>query len=588
MALYEEERIAMNKINIAPDENYIPTGLPGGFFIYNAQGGEEIYFAEQNVIELFGCKTIQEFREYTGNSFKGMVHPDDLDKIENDIQAQTFTSEKRHDYVRYRIITKQGEVRYIEDFGHLLHGEGGQKYFYVYIVDVNKDEYYNRSRNSFAESQIMSMNQNNDRLTGLLNMSSFYENVQQILANGDIRKERQYTFIHFDILNFKMFNENYGFQRGDDLLCRMAYTLRNSFPDSQIARFSNDHFVVCTDMEKIPDIVNHVHDTMLSVLDGIRVEIKAGIYELEDSCSEVGIACDHARIACNTVKKRYDLVYSIYDEGLFERLRMQQFVVDNIDNAIEKEYIKVYYQPVIRVKTGEICGYEALARWIDPVKGFLSPAEFIPTLEEYRLIHKIDTFMIKKICEDYNYLLERGEALVPVSVNLSRLDFELCDIFEISERYRSRYGLPRDMLDIEITESALNENSSHLQAEVRKFRNAGYHIWIDDFGSGYSSLNTLVDYEFDVLKLDLQFMRSFDNNPKTGDLLKHVVLASGEMGFETLQEGVETEDHLKFLREIGCEKAQGFYFARPMPLDESRKLTREKGMSWETIIPCRI
>ena len=140
------------------------------------------------------------------------------------------------------------------------------------------------------------------------------------------------------------------------------------------------------------------------------------------------------------------------------------------------------------------------------------------------------------------------------------------------------------MLDIEITESALNENSSHLQAEVRKFRNAGYHIWIDDFGSGYSSLNTLVDYEFDVLKLDLEFMRSFDNNPKTGELLKHVVLASKEMGFECLQEGVETEDHLRFLREIGCERAQGFYFARPMPIDESRKYTSEKGLKWETVM----
>ena len=570
------------KITLAPDENYIPTGLPGGFFIYNAQGDEEIYFAEQNVIELFGCKTIEEFREYTGNSFKGMVHPDDLDKIWNEIQAQTFTSEKKHDYVRYRILTKQGETRYIEDFGHLLHGEGGQKFFYVYIVDVDKDEYYNRSRNSFAETQIFSMNQNVDRLTGLLNMRTFYETVQDIISDDAARHAATYTFIHFDIVNFKMFNENFGFQRGDDLLCRMAYTIRNTFPDSQVARFSNDHFAVCTKAENVTELVEQIHSTMMQILDGIRVEIKAGIYELEDSCKEVGIACDHARLACNTVKKRYDMIYSIYDVNLYEKLRLHQYVVDHIDEAVEKEYIKVFYQPVIRVKTGEICGYEALARWIDPKMGFLSPAEFIPTLEEFRLIHKIDGFIIKKICEDYCTLLELGEPVVPVSVNLSRLDFELCNIFEITERNRNLYDVPREMLDIEITESALNEDSEHLKNEVKRFRSAGYHIWIDDFGSGYSSLNTLLEYDFDVLKLDLEFLRTFDKNPRTADLLKYIVYAAVEMGLEPLQEGVETKEHFEFLQSIGCNRAQGYYFAKPMEIEESRKYTRKKGLKWES------
>ena len=310
-------------VTLAPDESYIPTGLPGGFFVYNALGNQEIYFADQNVIELFGCKTIEEFREYTGNSFRGMVHPEDIDKIESDIMSQTFNSEKRHDYVRYRITTKQGDVRYIEDFGHLLHGKGGQKIFYVYIVDVDKDEFYNRGRNSFAESQIFSMNRNADRLTGLLNMSAFYEAVQEKIVSGVSRKEKPLAFIHFDIINFKIFNENYGFQKGDDLLCRMAYTIRREFPGADVARFSNDHFVVCTDLPHIVTHVENVHSTMLRILDGIRVEIKAGIYKLEETCKEVGLACDHARIACNMIKRRYDKVYGVYETQLYERLRMQ-------------------------------------------------------------------------------------------------------------------------------------------------------------------------------------------------------------------------------------------------------------------------
>ncbi len=561
-------------------ENRIPTGFPGGFFVYDAEGNEEIYFADQNVIELFGCRDVEEFRQFTHNSFRGMVHPEDIGKIENDILAQTFNSKKKHDYVRYRILTKQGEVRYVEDFGHLLHGEDGRKIFYVYIVDVDQDEYLNGGRNSFAESQIMSMNRNSDRLTGLLNMAAFYECAQKKIEEAAEGNE-QLTFIHFDISNFKIFNENNGFQKGDDLLCRMAYTIRGEFPGAEVARFSNDHFVVCTDAENAAEHVENIHAAMLRALDGIRVEIKAGIYEMEENCREVGRACDHARIACNMIKRRYDKIYGVYEPELYERLRKQQYVLDHIDLAVEREYLKVFYQPIIRIESGKICGYEALARWDDPKAGMLSPAVFINTLEEFHMIHKIDIYIVKKVCEEICRQLESGEPVVPISVNLSRLDFELCDIFDMVEHFRIQYGLPRHLIDVEITESALTENSAHLQNEVKRFRDAGYQIWIDDFGSGYSSLNHLMNYEFDVLKLDLDFLRTYDKHQEAEKLIHHIVQAALEMGIHPLQEGVETEEHLEFLKTIGCEYAQGYYFAKPLPMEESRALTQKKGMEWE-------
>ena len=564
---------------LKPDDNFIPGGLPGGFFVYEAEGAEEIYFAEQNVIELFGCKNIAELKELTDNSFGGMVHPEDLERIQNDIQAQTFTSEKTHDYVRYRIVTKQGEIRYVEDFGHLIHGENGKKFFYVYIVDVNADEYYNRDANSFAEAEIMAMHQHTDKLTGLANMSAFYESVQAKLDDDEQRTGL--FFLHFDILNFKMFNDNYGFERGDDLLCRMAYTLRKEFPNDDVARFSNDHFVVCTSASDAKERTMRIHDTMASILDNTRVEVKVGVYKLDEECREVGIACDHARLACNTVKRRYDTVFAVYDDNFYERLRLKQYVVETIDEAIEKEYIKVFYQPVIRVATGRICGYEALARWIDPKMGTLSPSQFIPTLEEYRLIHKLDLFMFRKVCADLHTLVTRGEPVEPVSVNLSQIDFEMCDIFDEAENMRKEYDLPTKLIDIEITESALNADFEHLQDEIKRFRNAGYHIWIDDFGSGYSSLNNLLNYDSDVLKLDLEFLRTYDKNPLAAELIRHIVEGAKELGVNPLQEGVETEEHLQLLRAIGCERAQGYYFAKPMAIDESRIATRAKGLEWE-------
>ncbi|MBO4902307.1 MAG: GGDEF and EAL domain-containing protein [Lachnospiraceae bacterium] len=564
-------------------QGLIPTGLPGGFFIYESGGNEEILFAEDNVVKLYGCETLVEFRELTGNSFHGMVHPDDLQKVENQIQAQTVFGEKRHDYVRYRILTKQGETKYIEDFGHLLHGDDGKSYFYVYIVDVDRNEFLNRNRNSYAEAEILSGNQETDPLTGLFNMSFFYNRVQKQISSPAGRRNET-AIVHFDIPNFKLFNERNGFKLGDELLCDLAKIIREEFGDGIAARFSDDHFVVCihADRDSVLTMVEAVYRKMLHSKDATKsVRIKAGIYYIDDKMAEIGLACDHARLACNSIKNRHDKFYCIYDEMLREKLRRQQYVIDHLDEALENEYIKIYYQPVVRVKTGEICGYEALVRWIDPRFGILSPADFIDTLEQFHLIHRIDTYVVERVCRDYKRILESGEPIVPASVNFSRLDFELCDIFGIVEETRKKYNVPRNMLDLEITESTLNDDFGHIKEECNKMRELGYQIWLDDFGSGYSSLNTLAEYSFDVLKLDMVFLRSYDHNPKTATLMTYIIEGARSMNLLPLCEGVETEEHFRFLKEIGCEKAQGYYFGKPMPLDETRQFTMDKGMKWE-------
>ena len=561
----------------------IPTGLPGGFFIYENNHAESILFAEENVIKMYGCETYEEFIEYIHGSFAGMVHPEDYSKIQNQINAQTLFGEKRHDYVRYRIITKQGDVKYIEDFGHLMHGTNGKSYFYVFIVDVDRNEYFNRSRNSYAEAEILSMNHETDALTGLFNMSFFYQSVQ-MLFNSPKGRRKNISIIHFDIPNFKLFNERNGFRLGDELLCDLAQIIKDAFKDDICARFSDDHFVVCSTKEK-EDVVaatEKVYRMLLNSAESTkRVRIKAGIYYLDGRTTEIGLACDHARLACNSIKGRYDVFYCIYDEILREKLRKQQYVVDHVDEAIENEYIKVFYQPVIRVKTGEICGYEALVRWVDPKVGFLSPGDFIDTLEQFHLIHKVDAYVIERVCKDYNEIIKNSDVIVPASVNISRLDFELCDVCSIVEETRKKYNVPRNMLDIEITESALNDNIGHLKSECIKLRELGYQIWLDDFGSGYSSLNSLTEYSLDVLKLDMVFLRSFDHNSKTGILMNYIVDGARGMGLIPLCEGVETEDHFEFLKKIGCEKAQGFFFGKPMPMEETKQMAMNKGFKWE-------
>ena len=250
--------------------NSIPRGLAGGFFVYNALGDMEIYFADQNVIDLFECDTIEEFREHVGNSFKGMVYPPDFDRIQSNIEAQTFHTGKRHDYVRYRIKTKKGNIRYIEDFGHLLHGENDLAVFYVYIVDVEKEEYFNHVMNSFAEEQIYAMNNRIDRLTGLMNMTAFYDEVQEHLqAGGEVKT----VVVVYDILGLREVNRLFGRDEGDARIRSLADAIVSHMPSSiRIFRgYEAELIVVCRNCEEkdiLPCVLRVIHACKSDVMYG--------------------------------------------------------------------------------------------------------------------------------------------------------------------------------------------------------------------------------------------------------------------------------------------------------------------------------
>jgi len=244
----------------------------------------------------------------------------------------------------------------------------------------------------------------------------------------------------------------------------------------------------------------------------------------------------------------------------------RNYILDNVERAVSEGWIRPYYQPVVRTVSGYLCGVEGLARWIDPEYGFLSPGDFIPLLEENRKIHLLDICMIERICQDLVRTAENGFLMIPVSFNLSRIDFELCDIFTIVDETVKRYEVPKNMIRIELTESMAMDDPELILDNVRKFHEAGYQVWMDDFGSAYSSLNVLKDYDFDELKIDMVFLSSFSERSKK--IITFVVDMAKEIEIQTLAEGVETLEQFEFLREIGCEKAQGYYFGKPQPYDE--------------------
>ena len=242
---------------------------------------------------------------------------------------------------------------------------------------------------------------------------------------------------------------------------------------------------------------------------------------------------------------------------------MENYILEHFDEALKNKWIEVYYQPVVRTITGAFCGAEALARWNDPKKGLLSPAEFIPVLEDTGRITELDLYVLEQICQDYQMVSKRGNRVVPVSFNLSRKDLLHNDIIERIEAIMARYNVPRELVNVEITESAFVEDVERIGPALKRLHELGYQVWMDDFGSGYSSLGVLKDYSFDEIKIDMSFLSKFDK--KARNIIRSVVTMAKRIGVQTLAEGVETKEQYVFLYTIGCEKIQGYYFGRPMP-----------------------
>lgn len=255
------------------------------------------------------------------------------------------------------------------------------------------------------------------------------------------------------------------------------------------------------------------------------------------------------------------------------------YVNSNIEKALENGWVKVYYQPVVRALTGQLCGAESLARWIDPEMGFLTPDKFISALEESRQIHKLDCWIVRQVCSDISERIRNGLDAVPVSINFSRLDLESTDMLKVLEDAVDEYDIPRDYLHVEITESMIVSDADLMTTMIERFRSTGYEVWMDDFGSGYSSLTVLKDYQFDTLKLDMEFLRSLNDTSKS--IITSTVTMAKEINIKTLAEGVETREQVDFLKSIGCGRLQGYFYGKPMPINDFFAHIEETGIEIE-------
>jgi len=402
-----------------------------------------------------------------------------------------------------------------------------------------------------------------DSLTGLANMNYFRNMISDYLDNM-LNPDSEITIAYFDVVNFSAYNETYGFQQGDELLKKISLLLKTTFGDVLLARFGADHFVCLDYKDGIEDKIRAFNDDLEDIRYLRKVIIKTGLY-VYDRKEDISIACDRAKAACDSIKEDFATDIKFYDTKLSDKLKRKQYVVNNIDQAVERGDIKVYYQPIVDIKTGKLIELEALARWDDELYGFMSPIDFIPTLEEAHLISKLDICVIKQVCKDCKDVFSKMKDKISVSVNLSRYDFSMLDLVDEVKGMIDSSSLPYNMIHLEVTESILTSDIDDLGKKINKFRDFGFEVWLDDFGSGYSSLNTLQDFNFDVIKVDMRFLRSYGTNKNSEIIVSSIIDMAKKLGVKSLVEGVETEKQYNFLRDIGCDMAQGYLFSKPQP-----------------------
>ena len=431
---------------------------------------------------------------------------------------------------------------------------------------------------NFRETTALANQFKYDRLTGMYSKDYFCQLVRETLRQNP---EQEYDILCSNIENFKLFNDALGVRTGDKLLCEMSrYFMDNRRENEIVARISADRFVWLR--ERIPDYEDEMFlelDRQINSLPSAKnITLRWGVYRITDLSVPAEQMCDRVVLAADSIKGQYHKYFAVYNDTLRDKLLREQAIADDMESALEKGQFDVYLQPKIRLNDGGLSGAEALVRWTHPEKGFISPGEFITLFEKNGFVTRLDQFVWEQTCCLLQQWRKKGYPVFPVSVNVSRADFYQEDLAEVLTQLVKKFDLEPQDLHLEVTESAYTENPRQILNTVKELRKLGFVIELDDFGSGYSSLNTLNQMELDIIKLDMKFIQSETAKPEDKGILKYIVELAHSIDLCVVAEGIETREQVIRLKKMGCDYAQGYFFARPMPCREYEEILMKEMM----------
>lgn len=433
---------------------------------------------------------------------------------------------------------------------------------------ADPEDLYLYSLRKMAESNL---DKNRTNLTNLMNLRAFLYKADDLIRHND----KNYAIIVMDIAGFKLVNEFCSRNDGDKLLLHIADCFRTYENEkTAVAHFRADIFALCTpykEESELVDIVNHLSDRIKAFPIACKVLPAFGICTATDKQVSASYIQDCAFMAQKTVKGKYFSNYAFFDKSMHDRILWEKKIENTFDDALADDQFKLFIQPKVDMTTGKIVGGEALARWITPESGMIPPNDFIPVLEKNASIIDLDKCIWEKAFRLIAELKEKHNIEVPISINISRLHAYDKQLVETLQKFSKDYGVPPTLVPLELTESAYSENEKLMYDKIKALKDCGFLFSMDDFGSGYSTMNMLVSQPVDEVKIDRAFLFHIAN-PKSQTLVRHTISMLRDLDLPIVIEGVENNEQKELLTEWGCHYAQGFLFYKPMPAEDFKHL----------------
>lgn len=418
-----------------------------------------------------------------------------------------------------------------------------------------------------------------DKLTGIYRNHKFEEDTADMLQAYPMMR---FAMVHFDLQKFHLFNSLFGMNEGDQLLRYIASIFKGISKKRARMTFCHDSadiFHICMEYESTENLIRffkEVRKELNFYKRDYNLVPAFGVYLIEDNFGNVRDMMDNARLAVKDCKGHYVMNYAFYTDKMSNEILQEQIIVNTMKSALEEKQFVLYLQPKYELSNTSIEGAEVLVRWISPEKGLISPGEFIPVFERNGFIMEMDYYVWEQSCILLRKWLDLGYSPYPISVNVSRVSLYNPNLVSMITDLVKKYDIPTSLLQLELTESAYTSNPEAIMKAMAELQKHGFCILMDDFGSGYSSLNVLKDIAVDVLKIDMKFLSKSEHPERSENILASVIRMAKWLDLPVIAEGVETENQVMFLRSVGCESVQGYYFAKPMPVEEYEELAFKK------------
>jgi len=574
----------VEKYKFSDEATRILENLDVPFVIYQSISNRIVTILVTNgFCDLIGLSRDEAIKLLDTDMYRG-THPDDRAFVA-DLGIRFAAGSSDYDCVYRSWSPRLEDYGIVHAVGRHIIMEDGTPLLMVYYMDESthsegkSDDFTDDIREVFAQmisNKMPVLNSYYDILTGLPNMPYFFEladaGCKEIMEQGETP-----TILSFDLNGMRDFNSQYGIEEGNKLLCALADILSDEYTNENCARFGEDHFYVFTTDRGVEESVHRVFDALEHANNGRVLPLRVGIYIDEYNVSNMGAACDRAKMACDYDRNTYFSKIVYFDKNMLRQSAVREYVLNYIDIALEERWIVPYFQPIVRAINGKITEEEAYARWIDPKRGIFSPADFINVLEDSKLMYKLDLYMVDRVIEAFSEKKQSKVEIVPVSINISRHDFECIDMVSEIIKRLDEHEISHDLLKIEITETVMGFNMEFLNQQIERFHKAGIEVWMDNFGAGYSSLNVLQNFDFDAIKLDTKFMKDFSQNGKNYPIILGLIRMAKNMGIRVIAQGVETEAQERLLRSIGCDNLQGYLYFMPVSIKKLVELMHSVG-----------